>query len=113
MCIQLLFLAEPKVDIDTKYKSKQKVKGGTSLTLQANVTGNPAPTVTWYHNDAPVAQASVETTANRSTLTVKNASGLDSGKYKVLAENSAGSDSGEFEVLVTGWYCFSFLFVRH
>lgn len=101
------FSAEPKVDIDAKLKGVQKVKGGLTLTLHANITGTPIPTITWYHEDKPIektAQTSIETSASRTSLTVKNASGLNSGKYKVVAENSAGSDSGQFEVLVTGKY---------
>lgn len=92
-----------------KFKGVQKLKGGLTLTLQANITGTPTPTATWYHDDKPIeksSQASVDMGAGRTSLTVKNATGLNSGRYKVVVENSAGSDSGQFDVQVTGFLSF-------
>jgi len=93
----------PKVIVEAKYRSVQKVKGGNAVTLQAEVTGCPMPTVTWLKDNKPVTSASVDTkSSGLSTMTVSNASRENSGIYKVVAENSFGKDTAEIEVTVTG-----------
>ena len=95
----------PKLEVESRYQGDQHVKGGTTLILQANVSGEPAPTLRWYHGDTQLtadASTSLEATPTFTRIKVSNVTKANSGRYKVTAENKVGSDSAEFSVLVKG-----------
>ena len=58
---------------------------GTSATLTATATGNPAPTYQWYFNGVAI------TGATASSLSIPNAQPGNSGSYTVVATNTSGS----------------------
>lgn len=67
------------------------------------ITGNPRPSVVWYHGDKKVeesARVTMETDEGWSYIKVKGAKAEDAGIYKVTAENAAGFDKATFKVLV-------------
>ena len=101
-----LILVPPKLEIDAQYEGTIQVKGGCSLILPANMSGSPAPTVTWVHNNQPInaSLCTIETGARHTTLKASNSSKILAGNYKVVAENEAGCDSAEFNVNVKGQY---------
>ena len=88
---------------------------GSSIFIEVNVSGQPRPSVCWFHNDAKVEETnrvSTETAEGWSSLKVKASTAEDAGSYKVTAENAAGFDSAEFKVLVKGLQVFV-CFVEH
>jgi hypothetical protein len=102
----------PKVVLDSKYRSVQKIKGGTKATLQAEVTGYPMPTVTWLKDNKPLAsgdQITIETKpSGQTTLSLTGATLTNSGIYQIVAENNFGKDTAELEVSVTGKFELNF-----
>jgi hypothetical protein len=107
------FSGAPKVVLDSKYRTVQKVKGGTKATLQAEVTGYPVPTVTWFKDNKPLAsgdQLTIETKpSGLTTLSLTGASLTNSGVYQIVAENNFGKDTADIEVNVTGKFAFNFM----
>jgi len=100
---KLIVQAAPKVSLDTKFQTLQKIRAGTTMKLQANVAGVPAPTATWFFEDSPVektAIATTETTKDVLSLTITSPTKVNTGKYRVVAENSVGSDSAEIVVTI-------------
>ena len=97
-----LLAGKPVITFDDKYKSAQKLKAGSTLTISVNVSGTPTPKVSWLQAGEPVAAASVDTKDNQSTLTVKNVTAKLAGQVQVKAENKVGSDSAEFTVEIKG-----------
>ena len=94
----------PKITYDKKTE-KQTAKAGSKFVLQADITGVPVPSVSWYLNDKPVVDGgdvTIKTSADRSTLQVKGAKVKDAGDYKVKAENEVGSDEAVFNVIIHG-----------
>ena len=78
---------------------------GSTIYIEVNVSGQPRPTVSWFHNDAKVEESNrvgTETADGWSSIKVKATTIDDAGTYKVTAENAAGFDSAEFKVLVKG-----------
>ena len=57
----------------------------------------------------PLGPVSVQTGADHTTLTIKNCTPDNSGRYRVVAENKAGRDSVEMEIVVRGTYLLFFL----
>lgn len=58
---------------------------GGNVTFTVAATGNPAPTLQWYLNGAPIAGATA------STLTLSNVGTANAGVYTVRALNSVGA----------------------
>ena len=90
--------------LEDKYQQKVTAKAGSTLLLQAVVTGFPEPRTTWSLSDKTVTgkDVSVENTHECSTLRVRGCSGRYSGVYIVTAENEAGSASAQIDVTVIG-----------
>lgn len=96
---------KPKLDTNIKYKTVQKVKSGSTLTLEAEVSGVPTPDVTWLFNDSPVFESAVVSyTSGQCSLRVSQCTADMTGKYTVKAENSVGSATLDFTVQVKGQY---------
>ena len=90
------------ITYDDKFKSAQKLKGGSTLTISVNVAGTPTPKVSWLQTGEPVAGAIIDTKDNYSTLTVKNVSPKLAGQLEVKAENKVGTDSATFTIEIKG-----------
>ena len=100
-----LFLVAPKLEIESKYQGIQQIKGGTRMTLNANMSGVPQPNARWFHNGnevRPGDNVTIDTGKSHSTLNVVKTTKDNAGSYKVIAENSVGADSAEFTVDVKG-----------
>ena len=101
-CLSVCTAGKPAITYEDKFKSAQKLKAGSTLTISVNVAGAPTPKVSWLQAGEPVAAASIETKDNRSTLTVKNVTSKLAGQIQVKAENKVGTDTAEFTVEIKG-----------
>ena len=102
------FTVAPSVLIEDKYQRKVNAKAGTTLMLQAVITGFPEPQTTWSLNDQPVSATkdlSIENTHECSTLRVRGCSAKNTGVYVITAENEAGTATAMIDVSVTGKDC--------
>ncbi|TRY53998.1 hypothetical protein DNTS_015555 [Danionella cerebrum] len=70
---------------------------GQTAELHCQVSGNPAPTVRWLKNDAPVVQEprriSFRSTAYGSRLRIRNLDTTDTGYFQCVAINTYGTVS--------------------
>ena len=105
-CTKVNVLAgAPEISYDDRLEDTIKLKAGNSIIITVNVSGSPTPQVSWYFGEETIvlgADTSIETTEESSTLTIKGATGKNSGIYRVVAENKAGSDSAEFTAQIRG-----------
>ena len=95
----------PKITYDRSMRASFSLMVGSTIYIEVNVSGQPRPTVSWFHNDAKVEESNrvgTETADGWSSIKVKATTIDDAGTYKVTAENAAGFDSAEFKVLVKG-----------
>ncbi len=76
------------------------VNGGEAIMLQVQVTGSPAPSLSWYFNDEEVTEDYSLSLAQDGTLTIPSAEPRHSGAYRLVATNTAGSVSKEVHVTV-------------
>lgn len=82
-----------------------RLKGGSSLILTVNITGEPKPESHWFLEDVeiqPDERIQIEGDGTFSRLTVKDVSTRNAGKYTVTAENKVGSSSAAFDVAIQG-----------
>ena len=97
--------AAPKIIYDEKFKSPQSLVGGQKYTLDAKVTGIPAPKTTWFFKGQSLTATqdlAVEATATVGKLVFSKAKFEHSGVYLLKAENSVGSDEVEFTLAIKG-----------
>ena len=80
-------------------------KGG-DITLQAEVTGKPKPSVKWYKDDKPISRMSskykTDVQGDKQTLIIVAATPEDSGTYQCKATSPAGTATRDFHVNIGG-----------
>ncbi|EJW78469.1 hypothetical protein WUBG_10622 [Wuchereria bancrofti] len=85
---------------------KFKVKAGLSLTVEAEYTGSPDPSVTWeFKEDQPLAENLLVSSKNgvltsTTSFFIPSAKRSESGNYTLRLKNEAGETTGLFEVIV-------------
>ena len=68
-----------------------------------DVTGSPAPTISWTKDDTPIkadANHIIESDNTTHTLIIKNTKATDEGKYRVTAENLIGKADSTAQLTV-------------
>lgn len=68
------------------------------------VTGEPAPTVTWQYNNEKVTNERVviEDEPNLTSFHLKKPERSDTGIYKITAVNDSGTDTADLDLIVIG-----------
>nr|KAF6354002.1 SPEG neighbor [Pipistrellus kuhlii] len=72
-----------------------KARKGATVTLTAEIMGEPAPDVGWTKDGKDIEEDDrvyFEIGSTNTTLTIRRATPQDSGKYEVFVENSLGMD---------------------
>ena len=80
------------------------VNEGDTAVLDCNATGNPPPTVSWFHSSLPIPED--EDTRilqiDNGSLVVTSVRGGDEGEYVCQATNVAGSETATVQLVVNG-----------
>ncbi|XP_037720926.1 twitchin isoform X30 [Drosophila subpulchrella] len=87
--------------IDRKNIRTYNVKAGEPIFLDIDVSGEPAPDVTWNQNNKSVQATSVSHIENipyNTKYVNKNPERKDTGLYKISAHNLYGQDQVEFQI---------------
>nr|XP_040219908.2 twitchin isoform X6 [Anopheles coluzzii] len=99
---KMRFLA-PK--IDRKNLDKKILRSGQLLNVEADVTGEPAPKVTWEFKGKPVdgkedERIKLDNEEYKTNLVIRNLKRSDAGIYKITAKNPSGTDTVDLELVV-------------
>lgn len=97
----ILLTVAPK--IDRKNLKTMTVKEGEPIYLDVNVSGEPAPEVTWHIGVKTILQTPTRRLENvpyNTKYINDNPERKDTGTYKIHASNQWGSDSAEVEINV-------------
>lgn len=81
------------------------IKEGEDLGIEIPVSGKPLAKVTWYKDNVQLystARCKIQKVGDVYKLTIRQATGQDSGVYKAVAKSSAGSATKEIHVTITG-----------
>uniref|UniRef100_A0A674GS64 Titin n=1 Tax=Taeniopygia guttata TaxID=59729 RepID=A0A674GS64_TAEGU len=82
----------PQISMDPKFRDTIVVHAGESFKLDADVHGKPIPSIQWLKGDRELtstAHMEIKTTDFATSLSVKEATRVDSGQYVLLAKNVA------------------------
>ena len=97
LCI-LLLTTEPKI---LKFPSDTNITEGEGVYFRIKVSGEPQPTVTWYHDGEPVRADYAREIESDGSLTIPSTELKHSGVYKAVAANSHGSEQREIKLTVS------------
>ena len=89
--------AEPTI---TKFPSDTNITEGEGVYFRIKVSGEPQPTVTWYHDGEPVRADYAREIESDGSLTIPSTELKHSGVYKAVAANSHGSEEREIKLMV-------------
>ncbi|KAF1560516.1 BDNF/NT-3 growth factors receptor, partial [Eudyptes schlegeli] len=98
----LLDMKVPNCDLPSANLSNYNITvvEGKSITLYCDTTGGPPPNVSWVLTNL-VSNHESDTSKNPASLTIKNASSVDSGLWiSCIAENIVGEDQASAELTV-------------
>lgn len=84
----------------------QTVRPGSRVTMEVEVTGTPAPEVSWSRDDRPMTfnednRITSKLEGNRHSIVIAKVSELDAGRYTVRATNRAGEAICTAELFVS------------
>lgn len=95
----------------------QKVMDGEKVKFFTQVTGNPKPDVTWYHNgkviiDNPDFHSVYNRPTGDCTLYIIEVFPQDTGTYECVAVNPYGRAETKAQLVVEGNLCLPFIFME-
>lgn len=99
----LIILVKPR--IDKEGMKNITIKAGRNQKWVVDVTGEPAPTLTWVLKNETVVnndRIKIENIDYQTTLTITGAIRKDTGVYTLVAENASGKDEATLEFTVLG-----------
>ena len=94
----------PKIDIDPRLRHLSAHVGGVAK-ISVGVEGEPAPTITWFKDGAPLRSrpnVHVDSTDYLATIAIKRMTRDDEGEYEIVARNEWGTTREKFTLKVMG-----------
>ncbi len=83
-----------------EFPSDTKITEGEGVYFKIEVSGEPQPTVTWYHDGEPIRADYAREIESDGSLTIPSTELKHSGVYKAVAANTHGSEEREIKLLV-------------
>ena len=90
-------ILEPQI---TKFPLDTTVIEGEGVYFKIKVSGEPQPTVTWYHDGEPVRADYAREIEADGSLAIPSAELKHSGVYKAVATNQHGSEDREIKLMI-------------
>ena len=89
--------AEPTI---IEFPSDTNITEGEGVYFKIKVSGEPQPTVTWYHDGEPIRADYGREIEVDGSLAIPSAELKHSGVYKAVATNQHGSEEREIKLMV-------------
>lgn len=90
--------------IDRKNLQKKTIASGQTLKFEADVKGEPPPTIVWTYKGASINnnRIKVDNEDYKTSFSLTKPRRKDGGVYTVTATNDSGTDSVDVEIEVLG-----------
>ena len=92
-----VMFVEPTI---TKFPSDTTITEGEDVYFKIKVSGEPQPTVTWYHDGEPVRADYAHEIELGGNLAISSTELKHSGVYKAVVVNQYGSEERELKLIV-------------
>ena len=94
----------PKLSLDDRFRRVRAHVGGTAK-VSVGVEGEPAPSVAWFKDGAPLrprSNVSVDVGDASTSVVIRRLTRDDAGDYELVARNDWGTTKERFNVTVVG-----------
>lgn len=101
--VYLFFSAAPKLNIPPRFRDSAYFDKGENVVIKIPFTGFPKPKITWVREGEVIESGGhyhVEVKDRHAILTIRDASKLDSGPYRITAENELGQDTAIIKIQI-------------
>ncbi|ERL85176.1 hypothetical protein D910_02598 [Dendroctonus ponderosae] len=100
---ELLIMTAPKLNIPPRFRDSAYFDKGENVIIKIPFTGFPKPKITWVREGEVIESGGhyhVEVKDRHAILTIRDASKLDSGPYRITAENELGQDTAIIKIQI-------------
>ncbi|KAM3957310.1 projectin protein bent isoform 8-T9 [Aphomia sociella] len=101
---ELLIMTAPKLNVPPRFRVSAYFDKGENVVVKIPFTGHPVPKITWIREGETIESGlhyHVERKERHAILTIRDASKLDSGPYRITAENELGQDSAIINIEIS------------
>lgn len=101
---ELLIKSPPHLNVPPRFRDLACFDKGENVQIKIPFTGFPRPKITWSKDDVEIekgAHFDIQVKERHAILTIKDASQLDDGPYRIVAENELGVDSAVIIVQIS------------
>ncbi|KAG7296949.1 hypothetical protein JYU34_019855 [Plutella xylostella] len=101
---ELLICTAPKLNVPPRFRDTAYFDKGENVVVKIPFTGHPVPKITWVREGETIESGHhyhVERKERHAVLTIRDASKLDSGPYRITAENELGQDSAIINIEIS------------
>lgn len=95
--------AAPKLNTPPRFRDTAYFDKGENVIIKIPFTGFPRPKITWVREGETIESGGhyhVEVKDRHAILTIRDASKLDSGPYRITAENELGQDTAIIKIQI-------------
>ena len=95
----------PRINVPPRFRDTAFFEKGENAVVKIPFIGNPRPRITWTKEGETIESGShykVDTQSRHAILTIRDASQMDTGSYRLTAENELGSDSVIIKIEISG-----------
>ncbi|CAH1969101.1 unnamed protein product [Acanthoscelides obtectus] len=100
---ELLIMTAPKLNIPPRFRDSAYFDKGENVVIKIPFTGFPRPRISWVREGETIESGGhyhVEVKDRHAILTIRDASKLDSGPYRITAENELGQDTAIIKIQI-------------
>ncbi|RZF42380.1 hypothetical protein LSTR_LSTR004188 [Laodelphax striatellus] len=101
---ELIIMTAPKLNVPPRFKDTAFFDKGENVVIKIPFTGHPKPKINWYKDNEHIESGGhfhVEVKERHAILTISDASKIDDGSYKVVAENDQGVDQAIIKIQIS------------
>lgn len=101
---ELLINTAPKLNVPPRFRDTAFFDKGLNVVIKIPFTGCPKPKIKWIREGETIESGEhydIEITERHATLTIRDASKLDSGPYRLTAENEIGQDAANINIQIS------------
>ncbi|GBP00364.1 Twitchin [Eumeta japonica] len=101
---ELLIMTAPKLNVPPRFRDTAYFDKGENVVIKIPFTGHPVPKITWVREGETIESGlhyHVERKERHAILTIRDASKLDSGPYRITAENELGQDTAIINIEIS------------
>lgn len=101
---ELLIMTPPRLNVPPRFRDTAFFDKGLNAVIKVPFTGFPKPKLTWMREGEIIESGEhydIQITDRHATLTIRDASKIDSGPYRLTAENELGQDTAIIKIQIS------------